>query len=148
MARYRRINIDGKSLYQTETRRTAAALLPGTAVVINSSDLFAQQSTNSVGRMYILDVAKEQGLGITDAIPSGDSAVGNMIEEGRELAVLCVAGTYKKDTPIKLGASGQFAVAVEGTDVVIGYSQDDYVIANATTDFIRVRFRRGNVVAA
>lgn len=147
MARYRRINIDGKSLYQTETRRTAAALLPGTAVVINSSDLFAQASA-VLGRMYILDVAKEQGLGITDAIPSGDSAVGNMIEEGRELAVLCVAGTYKKDSPIKLGTSGQFALAVEGTDVVIGYCQDDYVIPGSTTDFLRVRFRRGNVVAA
>jgi hypothetical protein len=29
MARYRRVNIDGQSLYKTETR-AAAALLPGT----------------------------------------------------------------------------------------------------------------------
>ena len=30
MARYRRINIDGQSLYKTETRKVAAASLPGT----------------------------------------------------------------------------------------------------------------------
>ncbi len=28
MPRYRRVNIDGQSLYKTETRTTAAALLP------------------------------------------------------------------------------------------------------------------------
>ncbi|OUF04903.1 hypothetical protein AZ020_002248, partial [Enterobacter hormaechei] len=28
MARYRRVNIDGQSLYKTETRAAAAALLP------------------------------------------------------------------------------------------------------------------------
>jgi Skp family chaperone for outer membrane proteins len=36
MPRYRRVNIDGQSLYKTETRTTAAAL-PGTAATINSS---------------------------------------------------------------------------------------------------------------
>jgi hypothetical protein len=35
MPRYRRVNIDGQSLYKTETRTTAAALLPGTAATIN-----------------------------------------------------------------------------------------------------------------
>ncbi|EPJ7072457.1 hypothetical protein I9725_002636 [Citrobacter freundii] len=55
MPRYRRVNIDGQSLYKTETRTTAAALLPGTAATINSSDKFAQ-ATALTGRLYIIDV--------------------------------------------------------------------------------------------
>lgn len=146
MSRYRRVNIDGKSLYKTETRRTAAALLPGTFAVINDSDLFAQ-ATALTGRIYVIDCAYHQGLGIRDAVPSGDSAVGNYVEEGRELAILCPAGTYKKDTPIKLGANGQGAIATDDTDSVIGYSQDEAIIASGETDFIRVRMRVGTVAA-
>lgn len=147
MSRYRRVNIDGKSLYKTETRTMAAALLPGTAVVINGSDKFAA-ATALTGRMYVLDVAYSQGLGIRDAVPANDSGVGNYIEEGRELAVLVPAGTYVKDSPIKLGTAGQFALATADTDSVIGYSQDDAVIASGQTDFIRVRFRVGTAATA
>ena len=146
MSRYRRVNIDGKSLFKTETRRTAAALLPGTFAVINDSDLFAQ-ATELTGRIYVIDCAYHQGLGIRDAVPSGDSAVGNYVEEGRELAILCPAGTYKKDTPIKLGTNGQGAIATADTDSVIGYSQDEAIIASGETDFIRVRMRVGTVAA-
>lgn len=146
MPRYRRVNIDGKSLYKTETRTTAAALLPGTAAVINASDKFAQ-ATALKGRIYIIDVAYHQGLKITEAVPAGDSAVGNYVEEGRELALLCVPGAYKKDSPIKLGANGQFTLATADTDSVIGYSQDEATIAAGATDFIRVRMRVGTVAA-
>ncbi|KAB5497759.1 hypothetical protein F8564_09950 [Serratia sp. RJAL6] len=146
MPRYRRVNIDGKSLYKTETRTTAAALLPGTAAVINANDEFAQ-ATALNGRIYIIDVAYHQGLKITDAVPASDSAVGNYVEEGRELALLCVPGAYKKDSPIKLGANGQFTLATADTDSVIGYSQDEATIAAGATDFIRVRMRVGTVAA-
>jgi hypothetical protein len=146
MPRYRRVNIDGQSLYKTETRTTAAELLPGTAAVINGSDEFAQ-ATALKGRIYIIDVAYHQGLKITEAVPLGDSAVGNYVEEGRELALLCVPGAYKKDSPIKLGAAGQFTLATADTDSVIGYSQDEATIAASTTDFIRVRMRVGSVAA-
>ncbi|RSE88599.1 gp53 minor capsid family protein [Achromobacter denitrificans] len=147
MSRYRRVNIDGQSLYKTETRLAAAALLPGTFAVINGDDKFAQAAA-TVGRLYVIDCAYHQGLGIRDAVPAGNSAVGNYVEEGRELAILCPAGTYAKDTPIKLGANGLGAIATDDTDMVLGYSQDDAVIAASTTDFIRVRFRVGTVAAA
>ncbi len=142
MARYRRVNIDGKSLYKTETRVTAAALLPGTAAVINGDNEF-DQAASLTGRIYIIDVAYHQGLKITEAVPAGDSAIGNYVEEGRELALLCVAGTYAKDDPITISSNGQFAKAASDTDSVIGYSQDDATIAASTTDFIRTRMRVG-----
>ena len=85
---------------------------------------------------------------ITESIPAGDSAVGNYVEEGRELALRCLPGAYKKDSPIKLGTAGQFTLATSDTDSVIGYSQDEYTIAASTTDFIRVRMRVGTVAAA
>lgn len=144
MSRYRRINIDGKSI--TETRLTAAALLPGTLVVIDAAGKFAQ-ATAAAGRLYVINPANHQGLEIRDAIPAGDSAVGEYVEEGRELAILCPAGTYKKDSPIKLGANGQGAIATADTDGVLGYSQDAVTIAVGQTDLIRVRFRVGTVAA-
>lgn len=147
MARYRRVNIDGQSLYKTETKIAATVLLPGTAAVINSSGAFAQAAALT-GRLYIIDCAYHQGLGIRDAVPAGDSAVGNYVEEGRELALLCAPGAYKKDSPIKLGSNGQFTLATADTDSVIGYSQDEFTIAASTTEFIRVRMRVGTVAAA
>ena len=138
MSRYRRINIDGKSI--TETRLTAAALLPGTLAVIDAAGKFAQ-ATAAAGRLYVINPANHQGLEIRDAIPAGHTAVGDYVEEARELAILCPAGTYKKDTPIKVGATGQGTVGVEGTDSLIGYSQDEVTITAGQTDFIRVRMR-------
>lgn len=143
MSRYRRVNVDGKSI--TETRVAAAALLPGTFAVIDANDKFAQAAA-AVGRVYVVNCAYHQGLSIRDAVPAGDSAVGDYVEEGRELAVLCPAGAYKKDSPIKIGANGQGALATDDTDTVIGYSQDEATLTAA--DFIRVRMRVGTVAAA
>lgn len=143
MSRYNRVNLDGKSV--TETRVAAAALLPGTLVVINASDKFAQATALS-GRMYVINVANHQGLSITEASPINDSAVGEYVEQGRELAILCPAGAYKKDTPIKLGTTGKGAIGVEGTDVIIGFSQDEVTLSK--DDFIRVRIRAGIAVTA
>ncbi|EMA4784410.1 hypothetical protein U3C50_004215 [Providencia rettgeri] len=142
-SRYRRVNLDGKSI--TETRAAKANVLPGTFVVIDANDEFAQATALS-GRIYITNPAYHQGLTIRDAIPAGDSAVGEYVEEGRELALLVPAGTYKKDSPIKFGADGQGALATADTDSVIGYSQDEVTLSGE--DFIRVRFRVGTVAAA
>lgn len=142
MSRYNRVNIDGKSVFKTETRLAAAALLPGTFATINGDDKFAN-TADVTGRLYVIDSAYHQGLSITDAVPADDSAVGNYVEEGRELAIRCVAGTYKKDSPITITTGGKGSLASSDTDSVIGYSQDDVVLA--ADDFIRVRFRIGTV---
>ena len=144
MPRYRRVNIDGKSLYKTETRKTAAALYPGTFAVINGDDQFAQANA-ATGRVYIIDCAYHEGLGITDQIPAGHSAVGNYLEEGREFAVRMAAGTYTKDQPVTVSAAG-LAVAIPSADGdynVIGYIQDD--VTTAAVDFIRIRARASSV---
>lgn len=144
MPRYRRVNIDGKSLFKTETRKTAAALYPGTFAVINGDDEFAQASA-VVGRLYIIDCAYHEGLGITDQVPEGHSAIGNYLEEGREFAVRMAAGAYTKDQPVTVNASG-LAVPVPsgaGTYKVIGYIQDE--VTTTEVDFIRIRARADSV---
>lgn len=133
---YHRVNIDGKSI--TETRITAAALKPGTFATINASDKFAQ-ATAVVGRMYVINPSYHEGLTIADSVPSGNAAIGEYVEEGRELVILCAAGTYAKDTPIKVNGSGQGAVGEDGTDAIVGFSQDAVTLSAA--GFIRVRMR-------
>lgn len=147
MPRYRRVNIDGKSLFKTETRKTAAALQPGTFAVINGDDEFAQ-AAEVVGRLYVLDSAYHEGLGIADPIPAGHSAVGNYLEEGREFAVRMAAGTYTKDQPVTVSAAG-LAIPVPtgaGTYKVIGYIQD--TVTTTEVDFIRIRVRADSVTVA
>lgn len=142
MSRYRRVNIDGKSLFKTETRRIggAVALLPGTFVIIDAAtDTFLPATAKAVGRVYILGAAESQGLGIRQPIPAGDSAVGNYVEQGREFAVLCPAGTYKKDTAIAVAADGGVITTVAAE--TIGFSQDDVILT--APDFVRVRIRGG-----
>lgn len=144
MARYRRVNIDGKSLFKTETRKTADALYPGSFAVINVDDEFAQ-AAEVVGRLYVLDSAYHEGLGITDQIPEGHSAVGNYLEEGREFAVRMAAGAYVKDQAVTVSAAG-LAVPVPagaGTYKVIGYIQD--TVTTTEVDFIRIRVRADSV---
>jgi len=136
MARYSRVNIDGKSLYKTETRLASVNLRPGTFAIIDNNDKFAVASSGSVGRVYVIDVAHHEGLSISDVIPAGHSAIGNYVEEGREFAVYVAAGTYKKDDPVYVGSGGQ--AAPSGTNI-IGFVQDSVTLGAA--DYIRIRCR-------
>lgn len=147
MPRYRRVNIDGQSLFKTETRKAAAALQPGTFAVINGDDEF-EQADAVVGRLYVLDSAYHEGLDITDPIPEGHSAVGNYLEEGREFAVRMAAGAYTKDQPVTVSAAG-LAIpvpAAAGTYKVIGYIQD--TVTTTAVDFIRIRVRADSVTVS
>jgi hypothetical protein len=137
-SRYRRVNVDGKSTFKTETRRVSAGLLPGTFVIIDANDKWAAAPAGTVGRLYVLDVAYHEGLGIRDAIPTDHSAVGNLVEEGRELAILMPIGTYEKDQGIAVGTTGR---GVASGATVVGFSQDAAVLT--AEDFLRIRFRAG-----
>lgn len=141
MPRYRRVNIDGQSI--AETRVASTNLKPGTFAIINNDGEFTAAPSGTVGRAYVILPGYHEGLSITDEIPSGHSAVGEYVEDGRELAVLAVAGTYKKDQPISIGSNGQ---AQGGSANIIGFCQDD--VAFAAADFIRVRFRSAPAAAA
>ena len=134
--RYHRVNIDGHSMFATETRIASEDLSPGTFAIINEDNEF-EQATEVVGRLYVVDCAHHEGLGITDAVPAGHSAIGNYVEEGREMAVLVGAGTYRKDQPMSINSSGEMA---PGSSNIIAYAQDTVTLSGP--DLIRVRFRQ------
>lgn len=140
--RYRRVNIDGQSLYKTETHTCEAALLPGTFVTLNDdADQWRQAlAADAQSRIYVMGVANDQGLNIMDAVPAGDSGVGNYVEDSREFAIRFAASTaLVKDQPITIGAGGLGVAAVIGTDVVVGFSAETVTLPAGAQDFIRVR---------
>lgn len=143
MARFRRVNIDGKSI--TETAVSAADLEPGTPVKVSSGKFVA--ATDTEGRIYIVNPAYHEGLGIEDEIPATHSVVADYAEQGREFAILVPAGTYAKDAGITIGSNG-FELASPGTpasgndpavpaDPVFAFCQEAVTLTEG--DFVRVR---------
>lgn len=141
MARFRRVNIDGKSI--TETAVSAAELKPGTPVKMTAGKFVA--ATDTVGRIYVVNPAYHEGLGIEDAIPAGHSVVADYAEEAREFAILLPEGTYTKDAGITIGATGfKLAAPASGqgesavpADPVFAFCQEAVTLEAA--DFVRVR---------
>lgn len=134
MARFRRVNIDGKSI--TETAVSAAELKPGTPVKMAAGKFVA--ATNTEGRIYVVNPAYHEGLGIEDAIPAGHSVVADYAEEAREFAILLPAGTYAKDAGITIGADGFKGAATGGpANPVFAFCQETVTLKAA--DFVRVR---------
>lgn len=141
--RFRRVNIDGRSLFKTETRLAGTAVLPGTVVAINGDDEFDNVTTYTGGqRVYVADVGYHQGLGIMDANPAGDSMVGNYVEPGREFAGRFAASTSLiKDQAVTVGAGGLFVAAAAEADPasIIAFSQETVTLPAGAQDFIRLR---------
>lgn len=126
MARFNRVNLDGKSV--TETRTSAAAILPGTALKI-TADKFAKAADGN-GSIYIANTGHLQGLGADDAIPAGDSIEGEYLETGRGVAVLVAADTaVTMDMPLEVGAGGVFTAVDAGVAAV--YAKEDYTVGEA-----------------
>jgi len=151
--RYHRINIDGCSLFQTETRLLTVAAMPGTAVRIDpATDKFvaANGTTGVPSRLYVLDAANSQGLSVADQVPANVSAIGNYLESDREFAVLMAAGTYVKDQPVVINASGQFASLPTGTGAynVVGYVQENDPVTISAPDLIRIRVQLNKATVA
>lgn len=146
MARFRRVNIDGKSV--TETAVSEAVLKPGTPVKMADGKFAA--ATDTEGRIYIVNPAYHEGLGIEDAIPVGHSVVADYAEEGREFAILLPKGTYTKDAGITIRAAG-FALAKPASSEKAASSEPSQPPANPVfafcqetvtleaADFVRVR---------
>ncbi|HFO7542603.1 TPA: hypothetical protein ACHKW9_001811 [Escherichia coli] len=131
MARFRRVNIDGKSV--TETAVSAAALKPGTPVKMTAGKFVAAADT--AGRIYVVNPAYHEGLGIEDAIPAGHSVVADYAEEAREFAILLPEGAYTKDAAITIGEGGFKLVASD--EPVFAFCQEAVTLEAA--DFVRVR---------
>lgn len=138
MARFNRINLDGKSV--TETRISEADILPGTALKITADKFVAV--ANGEGAIYIANVGNLVGLTADEAIEAGNSVEGEYLETGRGIAVLVAANTVvTMDTPLTVGADGVFSIASPGApadgetpavpaDLVLAYAKEDYTVGD------------------
>nr|DAK70713.1 MAG TPA: capsid stabilizing protein [Caudoviricetes sp.] len=121
MFRFRRVNIDGKSI--TETRAAGAELKPGELVKLEGGKFV--KATTAEGRLYIVNPAFHEGKTIADAIAMGETVVADYFETGREFAMRVALGTYTKDQ------------AIQVNEVTVAYCQEDVKLE--AEDFIRVR---------
>lgn len=121
MFRFRRVNIDGKSI--TETRLAGAELKPGELVKLQDGKFVKAETAE--GRLYIVNPAFHEGKTIADVIAMGETVVADYVEPGREFAMRVADGAYTKDKAIQLG------------DVTVAYCQEDVTLE--AEDFIRVR---------
>lgn len=121
MFRFRRVNIDGKSI--TETRLADAELKPGELVKLQGGKFVKAETAE--GRLYIVNPAFHEGKTIADAIKAGETVVADYVEPGREFAMRVAEGAYTKDKAIQLG------------NVTVAYCQEDVTLE--AEDFIRVR---------
>lgn len=134
MARFNRINLDGKS--RTESRVSAVSVLPGTVLVIADGAFeVAGAPTATTGRrqLYVATAAYYQGMGTPDEIPAGDTVEGEYFTEGRQVAVLATAATaLEMDTPLTLdAATGALKVADPETEEVLAYSKETVMVGAA-----------------
>lgn len=128
MARFNRINLDGKSV--TETRTKATTTLPGTLLSIGSNDRFAVATAGASGALYVANTAHLQGLGADDIIPVGESIEGEYLETGRGVAALVASGvTVGMDTPLQVGTNGQLVLATTGD--VVAYAKEAYTVGDS-----------------
>lgn len=131
MARYNRINLDGKSI--TETRTAAVSVKTGALMAISGDKFVSPTGDAAVEQLYVANTGHLQGLTADQDIPSGDSIEGEYFETGRGLAVLVDAGSVLvKDTPLASMASpnaGKLKIA-GGDDRVVAYSQEDYTVGD------------------
>ena len=121
MFRFRRVNIDGKSI--TETRLAGAELKPGELVKLEGGKFV--KATTAEGRLYIVNPAFHEGKTIADAIATGETVVADYFETGREFAMRVTLGTYTKDQ------------AIQVNEATVAYCQEDVKLE--AEDFIRVR---------
>ena len=140
MFRFRRVNIDGKSI--TETRLAGAELKPGELVKLQGGK-FAKAALADVGKaqLFIVNPAFHEGKTIADAIAANETVVADYVEQGREFALRVPAATYTKGAAIALSATGIKLFTAPGEDAaadpIIAYCQEDVTLEDV--DFIRVR---------
>lgn len=123
-----RVNLDGLS--KTETRVSATAILPGTAMkIVAGKFVQAVAADAGVVPLYVANVGHLQGLGANDPIPAGDSIEGEYMDSARRLALRGIAGAvWVKDAPLTLSATGGTFTLVGGAAAPVAYAQENFTL--------------------
>lgn len=136
MARYNRINLDGKSITRTALLKSNAKA--GDILTIDGNELVAVTAYDGSQQLYAVNTAYTQGLNVEDEIKAGLTVVADIVEPSRSLALkVSTAGNIKLGSPLKLTGSG---VELAGaSDIVIGFSNED--LKAVAGDLLSVRIK-------
>ena len=131
-----RVNLDGLS--KTETRVSAADVLPGTALkIVAGKFVQAVAADAGVVPLYVANVGHLQGLGPNDAIPAGDSIEGEYMDSARRLAVRGIAGAvWVKDAALTLSATGGTFTLVGGAAAPVAFAQENFTLPATGTNHL------------
>lgn len=123
MARYNRINLDGKS--DTKMGIVTAETLPGKFMYYDdSTGKFVIPDAATALQKYYVANRSQLSVNVEDAIAAGDSVNAEVLSSNRELAgYVAVSQTVLEDSPLTLTTGGSLAVAT-GTDVVVGWASE------------------------
>lgn len=118
MARYNRINLDGKS--KSMTAVVKAGTQYGSIVSLDADGEFV--SPTELSQSFVLGGDYQQGQYTDESLLAGQTGVAEYLDSGRKLAVLTVAGDYEVGSALKEDG-GMLALATTG-DTIIGYSSE------------------------
>ena len=136
MARYNRINLDGKS--DTKAGLVTAITLPGTFLRYNAGTAkFVAATSATLLQKYYVANGFAESVSAADAIPADGSVNAEVLSSNRELALLVAASqTVVIDSPLTITAAGQVKVAT-GVEVVVAFASEALTTGAGVTNLIK-----------
>lgn len=140
--RYKRINLDGRSINFTTT--SAVALKGGQVVCLDNKGLAVIATAALVLAGAKLYAVVSRALSVDEAIPAGDSLTLDYMETGREFALLAAPETaLTRDLALTV-VDGAVALATPAEDADVGgniraYSVETYTTKAGKQELVRVR---------
>lgn len=151
MARYQRIHLGPARRNDPQVREAeaAAAILPGSLVVLNGAGRFALAAATTVGKVwlaqenYLMLKSVDQAYTAYAAGPpvvNGDTVIGLEMEDDTHYAARVATGVNitAVGTALTPGANGTLAIAAT-SDLVVAYSDEIYNNNTGTSQLVRVR---------
>lgn len=134
--RYKRINLDGKSINYTTT--SAVDLKGGQIVCLATNGLAVLATAAMVLAGAKLYAVISQTLGLSEVIKAGDSLTLDYMQQGREFALLVTAGSVLTRDLVLTVDTGVLKL-VAASAPVKAYSVETYTVAAGKQELVRVR---------
>lgn len=132
---------------QVQELPAAAAILPGTAIVI-ASDEFALAGAATTGKIFVAQDNYLTMKGVDDAYAEGETTIGMEMLDEQFFNVRIATGTnVERAAALTTAANGLFVVAAAG-DAVYAYAEEAFNNTTGADSLVRVRAAKGLLLPA
>lgn len=141
MARYSKIHLGParKNDPQVHEAEAVAAILPGSAIVLDSAGKFALAVAASTGNIFFAQERYLAMKGVSEAYAAGDTVLGLHLQDDVHYAAIIATGTsVTAGAPLTLAAGGKLALAT-GTARVVAFADETFNNTSGSDQLIRVR---------